>query len=280
MAMKRVKYRSKNRYREFLRAARTVARKISGIDGVVGILATGGMGRGHCDDYSDLDVVVYADDKKVKELDSYIAVGYLRHHGLWLDTPVLSYDKAMRHRSPGPHWPQMIRWDHQNSQILFDPRGRIRELLQAKLVFPDWEQRKLLKEYSRELTDGLVYGYELWCERGAAHNLAHELIQNATFLILWIYANRKCFAPYVPKWLFYHLENGFIPEARYLPILKRAYTGPIRNLTDARRIRDDLLGLCEKLGVDLYYRSIEELADRSDRNWEKASERTRHYLSW
>jgi len=47
-----LKYRGKNRYGEFLSAARIIARKISTVDHVVGKLVTGGIGREYCDDYS------------------------------------------------------------------------------------------------------------------------------------------------------------------------------------------------------------------------------------
>lgn len=55
--MKKVKYKGENRYNEFLSAAKIISKKISKIEGVVGILATGGIGRGYCDDYSDLDLI-------------------------------------------------------------------------------------------------------------------------------------------------------------------------------------------------------------------------------
>jgi len=61
--MNRIIYKNENRYSEFLSVAKSISKKISKIEGVVGILATGGIARGYCDDYSDLDLIVYADDK-------------------------------------------------------------------------------------------------------------------------------------------------------------------------------------------------------------------------
>jgi len=43
--MRKVKYKGKNRYNEFLSAAKIISKKTSKIEGVVGILATGGIGR-------------------------------------------------------------------------------------------------------------------------------------------------------------------------------------------------------------------------------------------
>jgi hypothetical protein len=278
--MTKLTYRSKNRYREFLRAAKAISKKISKIPGVVGILATGGIGRGHCDYYSDLDLIIYADAKKVRELERYIAVGWLRYKGIELDTPVESYEKALRHKSPSRYWSQVMRWDRENSKILFDTDDRIRRLLKQKLVFPDWEQNRLLKKHSQGLTEHLIYGYELWAKRGRPFNIAHALIQAAEHLILWIYARNKRFQPYVPKWLFYHLENGVVPEACYLSTLKKPFTEPIRTRSEAAELRQGLLRLCDKLGVHLDFWTAEEVFQRDGLNWPKASEKTRYYLSW
>lgn len=101
--MKKVKYKGKNRYNEFLSAAKIISEKISKIEGIVGILATGGIGRGYCDEYSDLDLIVYVDDKMVKEIEKYIAVGSLRYKDIELDTPVESYQRALKYESPSEY---------------------------------------------------------------------------------------------------------------------------------------------------------------------------------
>jgi predicted nucleotidyltransferase len=278
--MSETHYRSSNLNRKFLAAARTVSRKVSTIDGVVGILATGGMARGHSDYYSDLDLLVYAEDDKARTIDRYIAVGYLRHKGIALDTPVLRYRSALRHKSPSRYWTQVRRWDLENSLILFDTDGRMEDLRRDKLVFPDSERRKLLKEHAAGVIEHLVYDFELWEKRGWPANLAHTLICGTEHLILWIYAKNKRFQPYTPKWLFYHLENGFVPEARHLSTLRRPFVSSVRNATEARRIQDALVNLAEKLGIRLDFRSLKDLYEQEDRNWHKASEKTRYYLSW
>ena len=273
-------YKSTNRYREFLSAAKTIAAKIAEIDGVVGILATGGIGRGHCDSFSDLDLIVYADDAVAKDLSRYIAVGGLRYKGVELDTPVVSYRKALTHKSPSRYWSQVMRWDRENSKILVDTDGRIENLLKTKLVFPDWEQRRLLRKHAQGVTDDLIYNFELWAKRGTPLNLAHILLQGVEHLILWIYAKNKRFQPYLPKWLFYHLENGMVPESRYLSIIKKPYLSPLRTLREARGLRSQLVGLAEKLGVDFEFKTIAEVHTEEEANWDKASAETKSYLSW
>ncbi len=278
--MKRVNYRSKNRYHEFLHAAKIIAKKIAKIDGVIGILATGGIGRGHCDIYSDLDLIVYVDEKKVRELSKYIAVGYINYKGIEFDTPVESYQKALKNKSPSRYWSQVMRWDRQNSTILYDTRNRIKNLLKTKLVFPDWEQKKLLKRYRNRIEESLKWNFELWEKRGNLINLADSLIRAAENIILWIYAKNRVFQPYIPKWLFYYLENNLVIESKYLNIIKKPYLESIKTIKQARKIRKELLKLCQRLGIELEYRDIAEIFEEHKRNWQKASEKTKFYLSW
>lgn len=278
--MNRVIYRSKNRYNEFLSAAKTIAKKIAKIDGVIGILAIGGIGRGHCDDYSDLDLIVYADDTKVKELRKYIAKGGLRYKEIDLDTPVESYQKALNHKSPSRYWSQVMRWDRENSQILFDANNKIKNLLKAKLVFPDWEQQRLLRRCRHEVENSLKWNFELWQKRGDLINLADSLIRATEYIIRWIYAKNKKFKPYLPKWLFYYLENNLVPESKYFKIIKKPYLESIKTIKQARRIRNELLKLCQRLKIELECRDIDEIFEEHRRNWQKASEKTKYYLSW
>ena len=278
--MKKVKYKSKNRYKEFLSAAKIIAKKISKIDGVIGILATGGLGRGHCDDFSDLDLIVYADDKKAKEIEKYIAIGYLRYKEIDFDTPVLSYQKALSHNVPSKYWSQMVRWDLSNSQILFDKDKKIARLLKEKLVFTEAEQKKLLSFHRKEVDELLNYNFKLWERRGGLINLAHCLMQVTEHIILWIYAKNKKLLPYTPKWLFYYLENNLIPEAKYFPIIKKAYLNPIKTLKQAKGVRDSLVKLCKEIGIKFYYEDLEAVFELNRENWKKANEKTKYYLSW
>lgn len=278
--MNRVHYKSKNRYQEFLGAAKIIARKIAKIEGVVGILATGGIGRRYCDIYSDLDLIVYVDEKKFKELNKYIAVGYLNYQGIEFDTPVESFQKALRNKSPSRYWSQVMRWDRQNSIILYDTNNRVKNMLKVKLVFPEWEQKKLLKRYRNRIEESLKWNFELWEKRGNLINLAESLIRATENIILWIYAKNKMFQPYIPKWLFYYLENNQVTGSKYFNIIKRPYLESIKTIKQARRIRNELLKLCQRLGIELENRDINEIFKEHKRNWQKASEKTKYYLSW
>ncbi|TET91343.1 MAG: DUF4037 domain-containing protein [Methanomassiliicoccales archaeon] len=277
--MKKAIYRAENRYEEFLSAAKKISKKISEIDGVVGILATGGLGRGYCDDYSDLDLIVYADEKKCRKIGKYIAVE-VRYKEIGTDTPVESYQRALRHKSPSKYWDQLMRWDRENSQILHDTDNRIKNMLKEKLVFPDREQKKLMEHHRQAADIHLMYDTDMWEKRGDMVNVSHALVLGTKHLILWIYAKNKKFQPYLPKWLFYHLENGSVPESKHFNTIKKPFIESIKTKTNARRIRNELIGLCNKIGLEFKFEDFEECFAHYEKNWEKASDKTKYYLSW
>jgi len=280
MSQEKHVYRNDNRRDEFLQAAKVVSKKISTIEGVVGILATGGIARGYCDDYSDLDLIVYANEEKVVEIGNYIAIGWLMYKNIGLDTPVESYEKALQADSPSDYWSQVMRWDRQNSILLFDSENRIRDLLRAKLVFSERERQQLQKEYADKVEEYLVHSFDMWEQRGTLVNLADLLITSTKYLIQWIYASNGKFQPYLPKWLFYYLENGQVPEAEFFDIIQKPFVGPITTAEEARQIRDELLDLCGKIGIRFRFGTINEVFQHCRYNWEQASARTKHYLSW
>lgn len=280
MSQEKLVYKNDNRRDEFLQAARVISKKISTIEGIIGILATGGIARGYCDDYSDLDLIVYATEEKVVEIENYIAVGWLMHKNIGLDTPLESYEKALQADSPSDYWSQMMRWDRQNSILLFDTENRIKNLLRAKLVFPELERQQLQKEYSDKVEEHLVHSFDMWEKRGDLVNVADLLITSTKYMIQWIYAKNGKFQPYLPKWLFYYLENGQVPEAQFFDIIQKPFTGPITTPQEARQMRDELLDLCGRIGLRFRFRTIDEVFQHCRNNWQKASAKTKHYLSW
>lgn len=278
--MSKLKYKGQNRYNEFLSAAKIISGKISKMDGVVGILATGGLSRGFCDDYSDLDLIIYVNDKNLEEIKKYIAIGYLRYKNIELDTPVESYQKALSQKSPSGYWSQIARWDKKNSQILFDTNDKIKNLLKEKLIFPDWEQKGLLEKHREGVNEHSVYTFELWEKRGSLINMKHSLIQVIEHLVLWIYAKNKKFQPYASKWLFYYLENDLVSESKYFNIIKKLYLSPTKNIKQVRNVRNEFIKLSKKLGIKFDYENTEEFFECDRKNWEKASNKTKFYLSW
>ena len=273
-------YKSRNLNRTFNRAAGIIAGKIATIDGVIGIVATGGIGRGHSDNFSDLDLIVYADEKKAGAIARYIAVGQLHNKSIDYDTPVESYQKAMRRRSPSDYWSQALRWTLESARILHDTDNRIAAMLAEKVVFPDSERRRLMDDYHHWTDEILNYMYPTWAARGRVYHLAHLLRQAADNIILWIYAKNGKFQPYLRKWQFYYLENDLVPESRHFKIIKKAYTDPITTKSQADRMRRELIRLCGKTGMNIVELKWSDVVRTNSKNWEKATDKTKYYLDW
>jgi hypothetical protein len=278
--MNRLDYKSGNLNPKFRRVAKIVAGKIAAIDGVVGIVAVGGIGRGHSDEFSDLDLIVYAEDDIWREISRYIAVGQLNHKGIDFDIPVKSYASAMRRKVPSAYWSQELRWTLQSALILHDTGSRIARMISSKVIFPEVERKKLLDDNRHWADEILNYMYPTWKNRGRVHNLAHLLRTAAEHIILWIYARNGLFRPYMRKWPFYYLENDLVPEAQHFPLIKRAYMAPVTSMTEADRLRKDLFALCEKIHIGIEPIDWKDVVRKNTANWKNASDKTKLYLSW
>lgn len=273
-------YRGKNRYPTFLKAGRTIAGKISELEGVIGILGTGSIGRRFGDEFSDLDLTVYAHSSAVRRLDRLVGIGWTGYKGVSFDILVVSYERALKAGVPSAFWSQIERWHQENSQILFDTDDRIKRLLRQKLVYPDRERTKLLKRYHENVHEHLVFFPELWAERGCLYNVIDALTRGVTFIVLWIYAKNRVFEPYMEKWPFYHLETKNVPEHVHLEVLTEIYTKSVRTVAGAMRIRRKLLQLCDQIGLQWEVYGCAEAHERCERNWSTVSEETKRLLSW
>ncbi|MBN2227722.1 MAG: DUF4037 domain-containing protein [candidate division Zixibacteria bacterium] len=273
-------YSGKNRYPILRKAGRIIAKKIAGFDGVVGVLGTGAIGRRFGDACSDLDLIVYARQDAVRNLRKIVSIGWIAYKGIDYDIEVKSFEKAQKAGVPSKLWDQITRWDQQNSQILYDTGGRIKRLLETKLVYPDRERQALMKRYHQEVHEFLVFFPVMWAERGRLYNVIDALNRAVQSIIQWLYAKNRVFEPYIDKWLFFHLETKAIPEASHLDTLTDVYTRPIRNMRDAMKTRQRLLDLCGQIGLKWEVYSIEEAHERCRINWEKVSPETRDVLSW
>lgn len=273
-------YRTPDLSHRFNHAAKIVAEKISHIEGVVGIVAAGGIGRGHSDEFSDLDMFVYAESDKAREIGKYIAVGQISYRGISYDIPVESYQHALRRKVPSSYWNQIIRWTLENSRIMYDTDERIKRMLKDKIIFPESERKKMMDEYRHEADEMINYIYPTWRRRGQVYHLAGLLRKIAECLILWIYSDNRKFQPYLNKWLFYHLENGAVPEAKYLRQFKKAYQWPVRTRSEADGLRSELFKVCAKINIDIEPADLKKDLARQERNWAKASPKTKQYLSF
>lgn len=273
-------YRGPNRYRTLLKAGRNITGKIARLSGVVGVLGSGALGRRFGDRHSDLDLTVYAHAHAVRRLRRLVSIGWISCKGVGFDIVVTPFETAQKAGVPSKFWSQVRRWDHQNSRIMYDSRGRVKKLLAEKLVYPDAEQKRLLARYRGDVHEYLVFYPELWAERGQLYNVIDALVGAVKNITLWIYAKNRVFEPYAPKWLFYHLENRAVPEHVHLATLTTVYSRPITTIASAMRLRDDLLKLCRQIGLTWDVYSAAEAHERAVRNWDRVPEESKRLLQW
>ncbi len=278
--MARLQYKSRNCNRRFRKAARIIAGKIAGIDGVVGIAAAGGIARGHSDKFSDLDLIVYAEADRQRKIGKYIAVGQMHYRDTDYDVQVESFQRAMRHPVPSAYWSQERRWTLEPAVILHDSGGRIADMIARKVIYPESERKRQLIDNRHWADEILNYMYPAWQARGRAHNLAHLLRTATEHIMLWIYAHNSRFHPYMRKWPFYYLENGLVPESLHFAAIKRAFMAAIETAKQADAMRQDLFDLCARIGIGIEPITPKEVIRINSGNWRKASDRTRAYLSW
>jgi len=191
------------------RAAREYVRGILSDRNVVGIALLGGAARGFADKHSDIDLSVFVNSRRFHKLRP--------GERLWkewdIDVTIVYYPSAL-----SCEWSQIQRHAYSKALILHDPKGKIRSLLNKKLVFCEEERLDIIIENIMHLGwHGICpkrewRGYlcdlpaDLWVRRGdtlSAHFLLTGLVDDL-LNILFAY-NRS----YIPdrKWKLYEAQH-------------------------------------------------------------------------
>ena len=126
------KLKGVNRIAYFRKVAADFASKIATHEGVAGILFLGGFVRGFVDEFSDLDVMVLLknkDDNLKRKLIGLWRDAERRYH-IEIDFEVHFIEDF---RAYG--WGDSDRWEFSKAEIVFDPNGETREVLEEKLRF-------------------------------------------------------------------------------------------------------------------------------------------------
>jgi hypothetical protein len=179
---------------------------------VVGILITGGLARGFTDKFSDIDIefFLHKDDFDRWERKSPTELKR-KLYNTDVEIEFLNFENYSDTNNDGSNWTMENRWDKSHAKIVYDPNGKIRNLLQAKVTFREDELKNSIK---RAHTYAHWFGNmvsESWLERGdilsacSSINIALENFVDFLFL-----ANGE-FIPH-KKWKFFYVkELGSLP---------------------------------------------------------------------
>lgn len=163
--------------------AQQLARQFAIMEGVVGVLLSGGLTFGEADRYSDIDLAVYLRQQSLRTWyfgEAPLPEGESRYRDLRLDISYLDYE--MEHSR---EWTSSDIWRASRAEILYDPEGLIRELLDSKQLDEDQYRLKAV-DLEGELRVAIDQLVPAWLYRGealAAHALLNEAASGVIELI-------------------------------------------------------------------------------------------------
>ena len=212
----RAKLSGTNRIREFRQVAEKLTAQITDNKNVMGIVFIGGLARGFVDQSSDLDGMVFLDDKN-EALEKHIreiVESKSKKFNIEIDLEIHLLDNFKKHK-----WNEIEKWDFSHAEIAYDKEGQIRRIIDAKLKTSKefWLRRlvqcaEYMKWYCCPPSDKIGTVAEAWVNRGDPVS-AHFCVSYAVELILkTVFALNKGFMP-PPKWSVFYLRNlNWLPK--------------------------------------------------------------------
>ena len=211
-----VKLKGNNRIREFKRIAKALVSKISKCDGVTGIAFIGGLVRGFADEYSDLDIIVLLSirDEKLRKRLYKLSSSEAKRRKVDIDMEVHFLENFKKRR-----WDEIDRWEFSRAEIVFDPEGMLKKVIDEKLVLPEsfWVNRIVvhtehLKWYCCPPRENVGTVAENWIDRGDLQSAHHCLNYSVDVMLKILFALNREHLP-APKWqLFYSRSLKWLPE--------------------------------------------------------------------
>jgi predicted nucleotidyltransferase len=249
-----VKLKGENRVRQFRQVAEKLVARISAYEGVAGIVCLGGVVRGFADKFSDLDITVFLSkrDEQLRMRICKTGADVGKRVNVDLDLEVHFLDDFKRHGRS-----EIERWDFSKAEIVYDPKGKIRELFQNKLRVPKdfWIKRiaicgEYVKWYCCPPRAEVGSIAEAWIERGDLASAHYCLTYSVDLLLEIIFALNKEFLP-VQKWrVFYSYSLKWLPKD-YVKLLKEAMIIKELSAHDLKRrlkaLRKMWLGIVPKI---------------------------------
>jgi predicted nucleotidyltransferase len=210
------KLKGQNRIRAFRRIAKRLASKISKCKGVAGIAFIGGLVRGFADEYSDQDIVVFlaGKDEKLRRRLYELASKEAKRRKADIDLEVHFIEDFRKQK-----WDEIDRWEFAKAQVVFDPKGALKEAFGEKLQLPErfWISRvvanaEYLKWYCCPPRENIGTVAESWVARGDLQSAHYCLNYSVDLMLKILFALNREHLP-APKWrLFYSRNLKWLPK--------------------------------------------------------------------
>jgi predicted nucleotidyltransferase len=243
---------------QYLQQAQELARRFAVMEGVVGVLLTGGLTFGEADRYSDIDLIVYLRQQSLRTWyfgEAPLPEGESRYRNLRLDVSYLDYEHE-RERT----WTTNELWGASRAEVLYDPEGLLSELLEEKLASVGQLADEALNAAARVryLIERLV---PAWLYRGEAL-AAHQVLNHAADeLVRLIHLLNRQPGP-EPGWDVALLDSlTSTPDALMTDLHEALRTGDL-SAADASRRRYVLLRLLQSCWAKIA--PGESFEDRAD----------------
>ncbi len=122
---------SENIIDDFLAKLDKETERLKLLDGIVGITLNGGLSRGYADHLSEIDIVIYLEKEHFENRQRIkipLPLGIVKLSGYLYDIKVVDFESEEKRI-----WDSVSLWDLSYSKILFDPEGKIEQLMNDKL---------------------------------------------------------------------------------------------------------------------------------------------------
>lgn len=172
---------------------------------VLGAILAGSASFGVEDEFADIDIIVYADEKAVKERKAK-GKGYIETYEFKGAEICVDWEPIKKLEEAVSSWKDDVAlWVLYNAKIIYDPKGMIKELLDRIKPYPkDLSVKKIfLHFYYLEANMGNCEKAILRREPLAAAFLIYKAIDELSYILFIL---EGLFVPY-PKWRFRFMKE-------------------------------------------------------------------------
>jgi len=201
---------SESNFEEMVNDAKIMVQNLMNQKGVIGITLSGGLSRGYGDELSEIDLIIYLEDDIHRQWSigmGPIPQGDILWDGKYFDIKFLSFQEEI-----SKDWDLLKRWDASYQKILFDPLGKIADLLEQKDSIREEDLKRKILSTALDCCYLGVFVPQQWIKRGdplAANQIINKALMSLVDLIFLINLE---YPPY-EKWaLNYSYSLKWLPK--------------------------------------------------------------------